>query len=148
MEREIKFRAWDKTDKKMVYTEDVKGDYDMADDECCREYTNIVSPNIFEDSYLAIRRFPCHPFEMEAEEFKGIVMQFTGLLDRNGKEIYESDILSFDLEGFEVKGVVEYIGNGFWIRNERDGNFMPDIKYREVIGNIYESPNLLSEKEE
>ena len=52
------------------------------------------------------------------------------------------------IEGFEVKGVVEYIGNGFWIKNKRDGNFMPDIKYREVVGNVFENPNLLSEKEE
>lgn len=138
MEREIKFRVWD-SKAGHFWKDGNSGEdgYDWNEDWLC----------ITLDGKIAI--FDTEPYGGESkEQDRFIIQQYTGLKDKNGKGIYESDILSFDLEGFEVKGVVEYIGNGFWIRNERDGNFMPDIKYREVIGNIYESPNLLSEKEE
>ena len=81
------------------------------------------------------------------------VMQYTGIKDRTGKEIYEGDVVAGD-KGFrgKVMGAVEYHGMAFsfvgkqedgtrWIYTitspwEKDDNV-------EVIGNIYSNPELL-----
>ena len=115
MNREIKFRAWDKEEKKMNYFDLMDLWHDMADGNCDDE-----------------------------------VMQFTGLHDKNGKEIYEGDIVKTD-EGFI--GLVEF-GRFPYVANIEDyGYFIKAHEYFkltantcqavEVIGNIYESPQLL-----
>ena len=71
-----------------------------------------------------------------------IFMQFTGLLDKEGKEIYEGDILSTDFAGNKIKGVMEYEiteAGAQWTK------FLPLDRY-EIIGNIYENPELLEGK--
>lgn len=86
-----------------------------------------------------------------------VVMQFTGLCDKNGKEIYEGDIVIGD-EGFfqPVKGVVEYGALAFsfvgkcangdnWNYTITNPKFTQD-KSVEVIGNIYETPELIERK--
>lgn len=72
-------------------------------------------------------------------------MQFTGLLDRNGKEIYEGDIVvGKELEVLEKKEkywkeVVVWM-NGFW-----SPPMMTLMEAEpEIIGNIYENPELIS----
>jgi len=74
------------------------------------------------------------------------LMQFTGLLDKNGKEIYEGDIMfgqdSYGVselgdDRFPVKTVVEF----------NDGSYNLDPKFAnenmEIIGNIYQNSDLL-----
>lgn len=132
MNRELKFRAWD--DYKMIHfsLSDLHGS-DIgelrADQYCeCEDLTSIVSSKT--------------------------IMQFTGLHDKNGKEIYEGDIYQYlvatvyheDTDEYEwgvAVGVVEYstvAGHpaiGYVLRA-----FESD---REVIGNIYENPALLDQ---
>jgi len=74
------------------------------------------------------------------------IMQFTGLLDKNGKEIYEGDIVksSFN-DGEECKAEVYYFGATFGV----DGLSLNNVSCRdiEIIGNIYENPDLLTPKQ-
>ncbi len=78
------------------------------------------------------------PHEMSDD--KVVFMQYTGLKDKNGKEIYEGDIL-VDLKG--DKREVKYVDNGFWCEYPNGDHYFPHIDYREVIGNIYENPGLI-----
>jgi hypothetical protein len=68
----------------------------------------------------------------------GNIMQFTGLKDKNRKDIYEGDVVKFDAD--YIKPMVVY-----W-NNEMTG-FYPLISERPnritVIGNIYENPELI-----
>lgn len=72
----------------------------------------------------------------------GHFMQFTGLKDQNGKEIYEGDIIEQDINGYKIKGVISFYDNGFWIKNPDNSLHLPHIKL--IIGNIYENPELLT----
>jgi uncharacterized phage protein (TIGR01671 family) len=65
------------------------------------------------------------------------IMQYTGLKDKNGKEIYEGDIVSHKFYNTPV--VVEWSGYGFEF-----GDVSPYSNSIEVIGNIYQNPELLS----
>lgn len=68
------------------------------------------------------------------------LMQFTGLFDKNGKEIYEGDVIEFMHSGKKVRALVEWIDNdaGF---NSVQHNPLDN----EIIGNIYENPELIKQ---
>lgn len=72
----------------------------------------------------------------------------TGLKDKNGKPIYEGDIL-YCMLNCPRKGVVEFYRNAFCL-NE-NGSYSEDIVFSdkccEVVGNIHEKPELLKESE-
>ena len=72
------------------------------------------------------------------------VMQYTGLKDKNGVEIFEGDIVQFKYANFKKLMIapIEYSGCGFWIVG-----WLHELGWREVevIGNIYENPELLGE---
>lgn len=118
MTREIKFRAWD-------------GEHmDYALEEACVQESGIN----FIARYM--------------QGYQGYVfMQFTGLKDKNGREIYEGDILLTDASRLPVK--VGWSRAGFTLYGGMSG--MTEIHLNcnteivlEVIGNIYENPELLA----
>ena len=126
--REIKFRAWNKLYKRMI------------------EFVgaiNFLDGKVFDASNLYSR------------DLKYIdLMQYTGLRDKNGKEIYEGDIISADFDGEGMLFEVAWNNNAMaWDIKDKNGVFYFDIyengspfkflKNIKVIGNIYENPELL-----
>lgn len=120
--REIKFRAWDKDNKRML------------------EVILDQSWPAFDGDETKISAADC--FEWPE---KYIPLQYTGLKDKHSKEIYEGDILKqqhVDSSDFEIH-VVEY-EDGDWSYTywKQEGGWEPNQEW-EVIGNIYENPELL-----
>lgn len=88
-----------------------------------------------------------------------VLMQFAGLHDKNGKEIYEGDIVKYSVferfheEESENIGKVEYVVHkngrvGFapmiWNTHVEDEFYNYEIENIEVIGNVWENPELLT----
>ena len=127
--REIKFRARHKETGDWFY-----GSSQIID----------LHPQPVEDNFL----LPLSLFWLEVE--KGILVkettgEGTGLHDKNSKEIYEGDILRFDLSemGYIELGFIEFIDSGFWMKSPNGQIHLPTQERREVIGNIHENPELL-----
>lgn len=71
------------------------------------------------------------------------VMQYTGLKDKNAKKIYKGDIVSVDYHPFDLNGNYE-VGYNDVMELSAGNLILHRIKnYCEVIGNIYENPELL-----
>lgn len=76
-----------------------------------------------------------------------IFMQFTGLLDKQGKEIFEGDILKFYplLNDRKYIETVSFDNGCFLLNDHAFGLFDKTRKTMRIIGNIYENPELLKE---
>ena len=91
----------------------------------------------------------CTEISVEFDENEIELMQSTGLKDKNGKEIFEGDVLGTK-DGL-LNGVVEYRSDlGMWTNSLISYNNFERLcnvaGSREIIGNIYENPELLEEK--
>ena len=123
MNREIKFRAWDKERK-------VMDRWDKSDSPLLTFEGEIVTP----DSAGGTKYF----------EREYILMQYTGLKDKNGKEIYEGDIIEEECRLFKAK-IVFYCGAFFAQVDEDKTRILLSVcaETNKIIGNIYENPELL-----
>lgn len=144
MSRAIKFRAWHKKLKRMYRVLDIDLEHQMI--ACpCQDGCETGIDGFYSD-------------EVE-------LMQFTGLLDKHGKEIYEGDILGSYVDDTVADGVVRFghvdIGaNGYEYSYWINGFYVEDIDGQPdesatnrmfkgealILGNIYENPDLLSKE--
>lgn len=116
MSRQIKFRGWSQATKLMIYG----------------------------DSWQISAKYQdCKNWDGEHV----LLLQFTGLLDKNGKEIYEGDIINnksvvtFNRGRFVGCYTYEKHGGGWGYSDEWEDDLHRMVV--EVIGNIYENPDLL-----
>lgn len=138
--RDIKFRFWDKNNRKMILAENILKICFLGKGHTPNliVYTD-RKINHFEEIREQDKKY-CNEFEL---------LQYTCLKDKNEKEIYEGDIFVHNNQKFEVI----YDGTRFiGVDSDRSGNgyvCYVDSHYKdgsssiEVIGNIYENPELL-----
>ena len=128
MNRQIKFRAWDGQRKRFSYF-----------------HLHQFGIDIPIESYYPVALHRSDDYELYRLEYQDVEFcQYTGLLDCNGKEIFEGDILDFDEREWGGRFKPEVV----WMENIiGDWNYcgsLSDVKeWRRVIGNIYENPELL-----
>ena len=141
--RQIKFRAWDKDKKKMLFPDGKRWGFKLSSSFLGAGMNRIliISPDGDLVKYEKVDNDIRPETEVVNEEYE--LMQFTDLLDRNGKEIYEGDINADDVN---KKSVVEFYAGGFYLKSSPTeylhiGATAPFD--RNVIGNIYENPELL-----
>ena len=136
--REIKFRAWNLKD------------YAEKEDDFYAPKNTMVSWDIIQSDRN-------HWLDNSLFGTKFIIMQYTGLKDKNGKEIYEGDIWKMEIpkeDGGDAYGTIIF-HEGCFMRVEGQGQYGSEqlqwdsdfgtgvVSDMKIIGNIYENPELL-----
>lgn len=128
--KKIKFRGWDKAEKKMCEVEVIS----FRGGGCFLIGNSPSSNTVYPDGSIVFG-----PMEGHFVKFEDMVlMQYTGFNDEKGIDIYDGDIIEYDGKNYEVKMV-----NGCW-QFDWDGGL--DLGYAgplKFVGNIYQNPELI-----
>lgn len=150
MNREIKFRIWDKTSESMLYQDD----FERVEIDTKNKMVTLIAEEGSNNSHYVLD----YEDDIEAE-----LMQYTGVKDKNDKEIYEEDILhvikvsmcgvdKYDVckyntdvkcedYTFVIKGDSKVTYYDTWLGAYNNPDY-PQIEL-EIIGNMKENPELL-----
>ena len=136
--REILFRGQRKDNKEWEF-----GTPFFGDNGCKMIYAVALHPDFEEEANVY--------YSEGSEIIPSTVGQYTGLTDKNGKRIFEGDIVDCWSKGINAKGTVQQRKDGLWIiypawQKTIMWGLCPD-KYSyttvEVIGNVHDTPELL-----
>lgn len=121
MQDRFKFRCWHEPTKTMYEVFDFNENFIRA------------TPDLVVPSIRTLNAMDC------------VLMQCTGLKDKNDKLIYEGDIVR-DLIIPKILYIVKWFNGGFYLGSTVSGSFLKfNDTQQEVIGNIYENSELLNE---
>ena len=133
--RTVKFRVWDQWVNKFIPPDEIKS----------LELFLTVSGEVYSQKFGTI--YPKVDYD---------ISQYTGLVDKNDKEIYEGDIVTashevHDSDAVNFKRIESYTGviryqHSYWAIGDYK-LFVMDDESLEVIGNIFENPELLIKTE-
>ena len=115
---EPKFKAWDIGNKVFIYNIQKKQYVDLYDCEMS-----------FDDW-----------FGTEGKEKSWIIYQYTGIKDKNNKEIYEGDIVKYNNDIWEVNDLTEWL---CWFGQEGISSVNWKCELMEIVGNIYENQEMI-----
>ena len=123
--KELKIKAWLKKEKKMVSIIGIDFNYEYI------RYTE--DDNLFNSDY-------------KVAEFKDIeLLQFTGLKDNGGQELYEADVIKFNDGIDDIYGLISYDDEDatYRVSYENITEHLSDLEGDfEIVGNIFENPKL------
>ncbi|MCF3942186.1 YopX family protein [Oceanobacillus alkalisoli] len=130
--REIKFRIWDKNRKAMYFLLENKYSFGTCEQDRAVSWEDVFA---------------------EKADFL-IPLQYTGLKDKDGKEIYEGDVFEHNIQDY-VDGfpreenhtkIVTYDNGAFWVGDYLLADAIANDSEAEVIGNIFEHSHLLEQR--
>ena len=130
MSRELKFRVWSVDKNRWI--------------KRSSHYNDRYSFGYLDEDSLTVRKESCGEFLYRCDNMT--IQQFTGLLDKDNKEVYEGDIVTYTLgkDYFFVDYVIfECYGFRLASLDNKGSTPLNDLPNLKIIGNIFENPELI-----